>query len=173
MSEGTVNTRIDIAVSEQGASTCVRALNQLADISAKLSPTLAKSLRGRALRLGENLAKTVENAAVAILDTVVHTTPRDTGRARANWITAVRTSRPPSSPTENTDYDGDATVAAGTDVIRNTKRQPGQVIFISNSVPYIDLLNHGRSTQAAEGFVERAIQAGVDSVKKAKGTLLK
>lgn len=168
-----MSDRIDIAVSEQGASTCVRALNQLADSSMKLSPSLAKSLRGRALRLGESLEKTVQSAAIVILDTVVHRTPHDTGEARANWVAAIRISRPPNTPTKETDYDGDATVAKGVAVIQNTKRQPGQIVFISNSAPHIVPLNEGHSKQAPAGFVELAVQAGVDSVKRAKGSLLK
>lgn len=168
-----MSDRIDIAVLESGASTCIRALNQLADASQRLSPALAKSLRGRALRLGISLEREVQNAAIAILDTVVHRTPHDTGEARKNWVVAIRTSRPPNTPTKETDYDGDATVAEGVAIIQNTKRQPGQAIFISNSAPHIVPLNQGHSKQAPAGFVELAVQAGVDSVKRAKGSLLK
>lgn len=168
-----MSNRIDVVVNENGASTCVRALEQLADSSQKLSPSLAKSLRGQALRLGVNLERVVKDAAIAILDTVVHTTPHDTGRARRNWSASIRTSRPTNATTEDTDYDGDLTVAEGTAIIKASPRAPGQGIFISNALEYIVPLNEGHSQQAAAGFVERGVQSGVDSVKQARGTLFK
>lgn len=163
-----MSTRIDIAVSEQGASVVLRAIEQLADACQKLSPALAKSLRGRMLRIGINADRMVKEAAIAALDKVVHTTPHDTGQARANWQVAIRSARPINTPTEEQDYDGDATVAKGTAIIRGTKRQPGQVIFISNSLPYIQRLNEGWSQQAAAGFVERSVQAAVHAAAKVK-----
>jgi hypothetical protein len=164
-----MSTRIDIAVSELGASTVLRGLQQLADASQKLSPSLAASLRGRALRVGLNLDRAVKDVAVAVLDKVVHTTPHDTGQARRNWQVAVRAARPINKPLEETDYDGDRTVAEGTAIIRSTTRAPGQAIFISNSLPYIQRLNEGWSQQqATPGFVERAMQAGIDAAQKVK-----
>lgn len=156
-----MSTRIDIAINEAGSSVALRQLEQLADATQKLSPATARSLKGEALRLGLNIDKMVQDVAVAALDTVVHATPHDTGQARANWQVAVRASRPINTPLiGHLDYDGDATVAKGTALIRAAKRNPGQTIYISNSLDYIQALNEGHSTQARPaGFVERAVQA--------------
>ncbi len=155
------DTRIDIAVSEQGASAVLRDVNQLASAMQRLSPATARSLRGLALRVGMNLEKAVEDVAVAVLDKVVHTTPHDTGQARANWQVTVRAARPPTTPLiGKLDYDGDATVAEGTAKIRGTPRPDGHVVFITNALPYIQALNEGHSQQAPAGFVELAVQAG-------------
>lgn len=163
-----MSTRIDIAVSEQGASAVVRSIEQLADAAQKLSPSLAKSLRGRALRVGLNLDRAVKETAIAVLDTVVHKTPHDTGQARRNWQVAIRSARPINTPLEETDYEGDRTVAEGTAIIRSTARQPGQVVFITNALPYIQRLNEGWSQQAPAGFVEQCVQAGIRAAQKVR-----
>lgn len=162
-------SRIDIAVNEQGASAMLRDINQLAASAHKLSPALARSLRGHALRVGLNLEKAVQETAVAVLDKVVHTTPHDTGQARANWQVAVRAARPINEPLiGKLDYSGDETVIAGEAVIRGTPRPDGHTIYISNSLPYIQALNEGHSKQAPEGFVELAVQAGAQAAEKAR-----
>jgi len=166
-----VSEKIVIAVNESGAHAATTAIERLATAAQKLSPALAKSLRGRALRLGVNLERMVKDASIAVLDTVVHRTPHDTGLARANWNTSVRTSRPDVSVTTETDYDGDETVAKGRAIIESAKLNPGQVIFISNAVAHIVPLNEGWSQQAPAGFVEQAVQAGVETVKRRKGTM--
>jgi hypothetical protein len=166
-------TRIDISLSEQGAATAVREIEQLADACQKISPRLAASLRGKALRLGQNVEKQVQQAAVTVLETVVRTTPVDTGKARRNWSVAINKGRPPSTELETTDPSGESTIAEGALKILTTKRQPGEVVWISNAAPYIERLNEGWSAQAPAGFVELAVQAGVASVRRGKKGLLK
>lgn len=162
-------TRIDIAVSEQGASAMLREVNQLAAAVHRLSPATARSLRGQALRVGLNLEKAVGDVAEAVLDKVVHTTPHDTGQARANWQVTVRAARPANTPLiGKLDYDGDATVAEGVATIRGTPRPDGHVVFISNALPYIQALNEGHSGQAPSGFVEMAVQAGAQEAEKVR-----
>lgn len=163
------DTRIDIAVNENGIDNTVRGVNQVAAAAQKLSPRVAAALRGAALRLGINTDKLVKQVAVTVLDKVVHTTPHDTGRARGNWQVKINVGSPATNPMpENFDYEGDETVAKGTAIINGTQRKPGQTIFISNALPYIDLLDHGSSTQAPFGMVAQAVQAARQTVSNAR-----
>jgi hypothetical protein len=163
------NERIDIAINEKGASVAVRKLYQLADSLQKISPAAARSLRGKALRVGLNIDQMVKDVASAVLEKVVSTTPHDTGRARANWQTAVRISRPISEPEwEKYDYEGTHTIEDGKALIQSSPRPDGSTVYISNSLPYIKALNDGWSKQAPANFVELAVQAGSQAVSNSK-----
>lgn len=157
-----MSSRIDIVINESGSDVVTRAIESVADAVAELSPKTAMSLRGQALRVGVNTDRMVKMVAVAVLDTVVHRTPHDTGRARRAWQVNVSSTPPDATYNwEDKDYGGDRTVADGTSKVLGTKRAPGQSIYISNTLPYIQALNEGWSKQAPEMFVETAVQAGV------------
>lgn len=153
--------RIDIAINERGTDVVLRKLDDLASTLQRLSPRMAASLRGKALRVGINTDKLVKDVAAEVLDKVVHTTPHDTGQARGNWQVEISTNRPATAQLlGHLDYDGDATVAEGKAKIYGTPRALGQTIFISNSLDYIKALNEGWSKQAPSSFVQLAVQAG-------------
>lgn len=155
-----MSERIDIAVNESGVSKAVRDLEDLADICQGLSPSLAKSLRGRALRVGVNTDRAVRMVSAKILDKVVRTTPVDTGAARGNWEVNVSAGPPELTPSrDRTDREGGGTVAAGIAVISSARR-PGQTIWISNGLEYITELDAGSSGQAPAGMTAQAILAG-------------
>jgi len=155
-----MSERIDIAINESGATKAVRDLEDLADISQGLSPSLAKSLRGRALRVGINTDKAVRMVAAKTLEKVVKTTPVDTGAARGNWEVNISAGPPDLHPTrEKTDRDGGGTVAAG-QATMSSRRNPGQSIWISNGLEYITELDAGSSGQAPAGMTALALLAG-------------
>ena len=54
-------------------------------------------------------------------------------------------------------------------VVTNKRAKIGEIIYISNNVDYIHLLNMGYSAQAQPKFIEQAID---DAVNKAKGIKL-
>ncbi len=151
--------RLDIAVAENGASAVIRKLNQIAAACQKLDPGVAMSLRGEALRLGENLENVVRGAAVVALQTAVLSSPVDTGLLRSNWAVKINKSRPASYFTPETDKDGFRTIEEGTAVINNTEREAGQIVWISNSAPHSVACEHGHSNQAPNGMTKLAIQA--------------
>ena len=88
-------------------------------------------------------------------------TPVDTGRARSNWLTSL--GKPRTGTVE----------VGGAPNPRSTiaQRKPGQVIFITNNLPYIQRLNEGSSSQAPANFVEMAVMEGERVIRK--GRLLK
>ena len=101
-----------------------------------------------------------ENAvrAVAfIVDaTVVQMTPVDTGRARSNWLPSINT------PSRLTVQPGGKTEMRS--VIQGYKLS--DTIYITNNLPYIERLNNGWSQQAPAGFVDMAINAGKQAVRR-------
>lgn len=129
----------------------------------------------RMRELGSRIVKNVDDGfratALAIDQTVVLATPVDTGRARSNWrVSAEKNSgvfeafaegKAGSTAGENTQQalDDGAAVIDGLPPDTHT-------LYISNNLPYIQPLNDGSSAQAPAGFVEQAVQAGLDVVKK-------
>ena len=163
-----MTSRIDLSVNESGTQKVVREIEDLASACELLSPELALSLRGTALRVGVSTDAVVRNVAVAILEKVVRTTPVDTGQARGNWQVYVSSDIPDVPFLKgHTDADGASTIAAGKATI-SSKRAPGQSIFISNSAPYIEALDRGWSQQAPTGMTAMAMQAGRNVASNAK-----
>ena len=81
-------------------------------------------------------------------------TPVDTGRARANWQVAIGTI--PSGTLELNDKSGQATInkvqAASMGVVA------GDVIYLTNNLPYAVPLEEGYSKQAPAGMVALTVQ---------------
>jgi hypothetical protein len=119
-------------------------------------------IRKRAVEVEKGVTEAVRKAALAIDRRVVFATPVDTGRARANWRAAL--GGPFTKELDSTDAGAAISQAQG--VIAGSK--PGQAIYISNNVPYIVRLNEGSSAQAPAGFVEDALLAGAEIIRKAK-----
>ena len=94
-------------------------------------------------------------------------TPIDFGWASANWF--IGTGQPPRSNTGNLPDKTGAAVAGreaeqGATVaqfVSSYDYTNGQVVYLTNNVPYINRLNYGWSAQAPAGFVEDAIQEAV------------
>lgn len=122
------------------------------------TPTqFARRIRRRAKQVEENSSKAAVEAALLISQTVIVATPVDTGRARANWFANIGT--PITQESDGTDPSGAATIARNAGII--PIKLPGQTIFLSNNLPYIQFLNEGSSAQAPAMFVEQAIATAV------------
>jgi hypothetical protein len=111
----------------------------------------------RARQVERGLATIKQDTAIVILDTLARFTPKDTGRARANWNASL------GQPDESVAMDGpfrssDETASDARKVIETAR--PGQQIHLTNALPYIDKLNRGSSRRAPAGFVERALRVG-------------
>lgn len=121
----------------------------------------------RGVRAEANLNRRIRRIAVAILTEVVIQTPVDTGRARSNWFVSVGGSpeeQPfdayaPGQDGSTAAANATAAIAAGTAAVSD--REPEQDIYISNNLPYIERLNQGWSAQAPAGFIEAAVQYGI------------
>ncbi|HEX7048653.1 MAG TPA: HK97 gp10 family phage protein [Longimicrobiales bacterium] len=102
-------------------------------------------------RLRENAEKYMRALALEALARLMRKTPVDTGRARANWNVAL------GSPDRSTDEDrtiADAGRAQAEGVRVIAEFGPGRVLYVTNSLPYIQDLEDGRSKQAPQGMVK-------------------
>lgn len=123
-----------------------------------------KDLKGFLSNAGDavsnNADRLVRRCALAVDAAVVIATPVDTGRARANW--QVEVGQEATGVLDEVDKSGQGALATGARVIQSYKG--GSSINLTNNLPYIERLNDGWSAQAPAGFVERAVQIGVDAV---------
>ena len=110
------------------------------------------------LRVDQSVVRT----ALAVDQAVVLATPVDTGRARANWQAQIGS--PARDVLDGEDKGGNATLARNANIIR--ARRGGGTIYISNNVAYIGVLNEGSSSQAPAGFVEMAVNAGINAIRR-------
>lgn len=121
----------------------------------------AKQMNLIAKRVGDNAGALVRKVAVAVDGAVVLATPVDTGRARSNWQVEI-----------DAKATGEAEPMSAQEAIALAKQKiathkDGQTIHITNNLPYISALNNGSSAQAPKGFVEAAVEAGIETLRKA------
>lgn len=122
------------------------------------------SLRIRALgsEIAQRTDETVRQAALAIDQAVVLSTPVDTGRARSNWIVQL------GSDSNETREPLPVGAVLSEAAAKISEYKGGTEIHITNNLPYINRLNEGHSAQAPAGFVETATQIAFEAVRKSK-----
>lgn len=112
--------------------------------------------------------------AQAVAWNLIMTTPVDTSKALSNWIAGI------SSPKykirkayfvgmHGSTHSQSSSMAYSIANAVIQRAKAGQIIYITNSVDYIELLNKGYSLQAPDGFIELAVE---QSVKQLKGMKL-
>jgi hypothetical protein len=121
--------------------------------------------------VGSQVEVCVQKAAIAADTAAVMTTPVDTGRARANWRTAIGAPVGLSAGAVKAQqvFGGKGAGKARRIAFQQALDEGVQVagswrlgmgsIFISNSVPYIGYLENGSSAQAPKGMTVHAIAA--------------
>lgn len=129
----------------------------------------AKEISALGKQIEVNVGKATRATALKILTDVTLATPVDTGRARANWISAV--GAPATGikdwPEKGASGQGaSAAIQSGSPIIATAK--PGDTIHVTNNLPYIGRLNNGWSKQAPKAFVEKAIKSAIAALRKAK-----
>ena len=105
-------------------------------------------------KTSEKLDLAVRKIALELFSRIIMRTPVDTGRARANWQVAIGTI--PSGTLELNDKSGQATInkvqAASMGLVA------GDVIYLTNNLPYAVPLEEGYSQQAPAGMVALTVQ---------------
>ena len=98
-----------------------------------------------------------KKVALTALKKLVEKTPVDTGRARGNWQLTIN--YPADWEIDTEDRTGSGTIAKGRNRLRGLPQHGiGQVVFISNNVPYAKDLDEGRrSHQAPRGMLQPTI----------------
>lgn len=145
---------------------------------AKVKTTLrgfAKRIDKIGIDIEKNADTLVRKVAITVASSVVLATPVDTGRARANWRTALGAPERGVREPFVLGKEGSSGAQNIAGVISETQRvvagyQGNGEVFISNNLPYIERLNTGWSAQAPAGFVEIAVNNGVRAIRQAKVT---
>lgn len=133
--------------------------------------TFKKRMEKRAKRFPDSVNKVKRRVALVTDQILVSATPVDTGRARSNWFVSLDTALDADetfAPLVKDDPGGSARVALDKGARTIARAKPGQVIHITNNLPYIVPLNEGSSAQAPAGFVEEAIAMGAKEVARLK-----
>ena len=103
----------------------------------------------KALRDADKLTKKITGE---MLQQVVVATPIDTSAARQNWRVGVGAINP-KADTKDTDGSGQGAINRGIATIQSGGGI-GKVVYISNSLRYIEKLNNGWSMQAPKNFMQ-------------------
>ncbi len=98
-------------------------------------------------KAGVSMDTVVKKVVVEVGNSLVRMTPVDTGRARANWNISE------NAPDASTNFQVDPAGMATMGKIASYNVQAGGVYVISNSLPYIERLEHGWSKKAPAGMV--------------------
>ena len=101
------------------------------------------------LRDADKLTKRITGE---MLQQVVVATPIDTSAARQNWRVGVGVINP-TADTRDTDGSGQGAINRGIATIQSGGGI-GKVVYISNSLKYIEKLNNGWSMQAPKNFMQ-------------------
>lgn len=128
-------------------------------------------------RIPDKIEKEASNVAVrvalTIVNDLVYVTPVDTSQAISNWQVELNS---PVDSKISPHFPGllgstaNASAVAAYQLAKSIleTKKPGEKIYISNVLPYINKLNDGSSTQQARGFVQRAVLLGRLQVEKLK-----
>ena len=113
-----------------------------------------RDLNKFAKSIGVKTEIAIKKIALQTFTGVVKKTPVDTGRARAGWVIGVE--QPRNSPF----ILGEAKLSASEigsraaiEIASLSRITPFSTVFISNNLPYIEVLEEGSSKQAPEGMV--------------------
>lgn len=121
----------------------------------------SRRLAIRATQVTDNAELAIRRAAVAADTAIVMSTPVDTGRARGNWNVSV--GQIDSTVKEEGFPSPQDALSAGQTTIGQWRLGSG-VIFIANSLPYIQRLEDGYSAQAPNGMIEFGMKAAIQQL---------
>ncbi len=108
-----------------------------------------------------NADAAVRAVAVEVADRVIDRTPVESGAARGNWTGGI--GAPDLAKTGRLDPGGAVTRAAVAAALASAKA--GDVLYVTNTLPYILNLEHGSSKQAPTGMVSTTLREAADIVR--------
>jgi hypothetical protein len=115
--------------------------------------SFGKELKAFSKRTDVKLDVTVRKVALALFDGITEKNPVDTGRAKGNWNLSV------GKMDQSVNDNATSTSLGRPGKAPNMKKGDGdKVIWITNSLPYINALEHGHSRkQAPRGMVSLTV----------------
>ena len=127
---------------------------------------LAKQMEAAAKELPDKVNEVAKKVATGITEYLATETPVDTSRALSNWQVGlggpVRYEIEPHYPGINGYTASPSSKQTILEAVAELdKKKPGETVYISNNVDYIEELNNGKSSQADPGFATTvAIEVG-------------
>jgi hypothetical protein len=121
-------------------------------------------------KLDDRANERSKTAAKLLLRELVYATPVDTSDALSNWQIGLG-QRPAArrgpfyAGFKGSTRESSAAAAIAVGMKRIEAKKPGEVLYLSNLIPYIVDLNRGSSAQAPAGFVEAAIMLTRNRIK--------
>jgi len=111
--------------------------------------------------LDTEIEKIIKEVVDSMFITLVPSTPKLTGWARAGWM--ISTTLPQFVPVGSKTNVSVAEAAQKDSLSRFLHKSLDNIgtIYISNAVPYISILNTGTSDQAPKDFVKKSVQKGM------------
>lgn len=128
-----------------------------------MAGSFAENLNKMCARARDKVDVVVRKTAFELQGMMIDTSPVRTGRFRSNWavgLGAINTSAD-AAP----DKTGDSAKGRAQAALQGW--QPGQTIYLSNSVPYALRLERGWSQQAPSGVVRLTVQRYGDALAEA------
>lgn len=112
-------------------------------------------------KFGIDVFTVIKVTALNIFTDLVEETPRDTGRAASSWTIDVgqvdESVQPKPKTKRKLPY---KTIASNKGAEFDSKEvEDGDIVYISNSIPYIVPLNNGHSKKAPKFFVEAIVRS--------------
>lgn len=127
----------------------------------------ARNMRRQADRIEYQSLQLKRQVGYHVLVNVVQGTPIDSGQARFNWNVGFNG---PNRAVDTAGFDGygrvgDWRAKMATSASAISRAGELDSIYISNSLPYIQQLNRGRSPQASADYVQTAAITGAQIVR--------
>lgn len=102
---------------------------------------------------------------------LIMATPVDTSKALSNWIANIQSPKAKVRPPlflgiDGSTFDRSSSMAYSMALTTIQRAKIGQVVYITNNVDYIRLLNEGYSSQAESDFILHCVQKSVQMMKK-------
>ena len=123
--------------------------------------SLANSLEKKIEAIEKAASQSAKDAAMAVITDLAFVTPVDTSQALSNWVVTLDSPANHSIPAHSYGFGGSTkgvsageTISLAVAVI--AQKKPGQPIYITNNVEYIDNLDKGSSKQFSGGFARRS-----------------
>lgn len=114
--------------------------------------SFAKDVQRFTVKTGDAEDRIVRGITLALFNGIILDTPVRDGRLRGDWQTTV--GKAASGENGRVDPTGRAAMA---EVAANTPLGAGQETYLTNSMPYAELIEDGGSQQAPEGMAKRNV----------------
>lgn len=132
---------------------------------------LATRLEKRASTLRQEASDSALAVAAVCLEHLVNETPVDSSKALSNWQVRIGTAASGSIDAYYLGTQGSTAAESAANALLVGRailkgKLPGQAIYLSNTLPYIQRLNDGYSAQAPKGYVEACVLLARTTIKR-------